>query len=132
MNNRLLSKNIKYLFKLNKEKNKLTKAHFLKYLNISYGAVEKWEKGGNISKKNLNAIVEYFNKHLNLDINVQDLMSKDLSKMPIIINDSYGNYFYNALSDKLSDKEQKLINEFRLLDTESKMLILRLVEKLNK
>jgi len=75
-----LSENLTFLFNKNREENGLTISHFLKFARVSHATVSRWRHGGNIAKKNVESIVDYFNRQLNLCLTPADLLEKDLSR----------------------------------------------------
>jgi hypothetical protein len=74
----LFSKNLKYLLALNKQKNALTRIHIYHELKITSGTLHKWENDGEITSKNLEAVIDYFNEYLGLQLNDEDLLNVDL------------------------------------------------------
>jgi len=131
MNNLKLPINLKFLFRILKKEKGLSKTHFIHELKIARSTLHNWEKGGNISKNHLRAVAEYFNRYLGLNLNTDDLQTKDLEneykKNKLIIRESYGNYFLNTTS-----KQKALLTEFNRLDDESQELIIKLIRKLSK
>jgi hypothetical protein len=73
--------NIKYLFELNRLKNNQKKSNFINETAIKRTAINGWMHGKIPIDSNINTIVHYFNKWLNLNISKADLLDADLKNI---------------------------------------------------
>lgn len=117
----LLSHNLQYLFKLNKEKNNLKIVDFSRKTGINQNTITSWTNARRYpTKSNIHLLVDYFNKNLALNISVEDITQNNLELQTI--------YVKEELEEYGPDLNKKIIEQIQRLSTKGKKTILDLLK----
>ena len=116
--------NLLYLLKLNRTKNNQKKIDFFKGTSISRGSERNWKAGTIPAQTTLKRIVEYFNKYLEINITIDDILNRDLQKeqnIPLVVSEDTKSY------DHLTNE---LFKKFQALDKESQKAIIAILDRM--
>jgi len=119
-NNNMLSYNLKYLFKLNKEKNNLKIIDFCRKSGINQNTVTTWIQNKKYpNKSNLQLLIDYFNKNLALNISLENIINNSIEIAALVVKESK--------SDYLTEDEKQIIEKYRHLENHKKDTIKKLL-----
>lgn len=122
--------NIRFLLKLNKDRNGLNRGHFCHELKITRPTLHRWENGGKISKLHLKSTIDYFNNYLHLDLNNHKIQNEDLQEVLKNSLDKVAEPDYNY--DTLSKDEIELLALYEQLPENERKAFIEFLEKMAK
>ncbi|OGB61458.1 MAG: hypothetical protein A2Y94_13850 [Caldithrix sp. RBG_13_44_9] len=128
--NSYLKDNIKFLIKLNKDRNGLNRGHFCHELKITRPTLYRWENGGKLSRLHLKSTLDYFNRYLHLKLNTDKIQNEDIE---MILKNSLDkvaepDYNYNTLTKD----EIELLALYEQLPEDERIAFIEFLEKMAK
>jgi hypothetical protein len=120
------STNLIYLFEINKQKNNQKKIDFCRETGITKGAVTKWIYKRVIPNQgNMKRISDYFNKWLELEITIEDLLNTSIDAL-----DQKPNWVFKETEQGygVKDLNKRIQKELDRISVNGKQTILNLLK----